>query len=166
MIKKTLKIFKLDLIQHEQKQAETYLFHKVFRLEWIDANAFLDNYAHLSRIKNPQANTNEKATWLKWMTGEETDALFWHKVRKGTRKGPCYCGCGRTASLWQGQDHYSSLEHLEAASHRWILDIDREALVVAQKYALLARKDKLRDMLEKLTIEHEAQPQHQEKNSQ
>ena len=69
-----VKEYKFDLKKETQNNAKNYLHNKASKLEWIDPQAFLHNFEHLSKLKKQQANPNEKLTWLKWMTGEETDA--------------------------------------------------------------------------------------------
>ena len=152
-IQRIVKDFKTDMISTQQKVAENYLFNKVNKLEWIDPHIFLHNYAHLAKIKNQQANPNDKLTWLKWMTGEESDSLFWQRTKNHTRKGLCKCGCGRLSSIWLGNESFLSCEHLEVASHSWLLEVHKNAISEAQKYAILTNNDKLTKLLEQLQAE-------------
>jgi hypothetical protein len=146
-----IKEFKFDLKKKTQDNAKNYLHNKVLKLEWIDPQAFLHNFELLEKLKKQQASPNEKLTWLKWMTGEETDALFWKRVKEGTRKGTCTCGCGRLASIWLGQNNYFSCEHLPAASNKWQNKLDKDAIFEAQKYAILASKTKLSQLLDPMS---------------
>jgi hypothetical protein len=51
-VQKVVKEYKIDTKKETQSTARNYLHDKVTRIEWIDPQAFLQNFEHISKLKN------------------------------------------------------------------------------------------------------------------